>query len=96
MKIVINNDWGQISKESAALRTNPKFIEDVETGRFVGRVMGTYAETLRVIEIPDEATDYMVVEYDGVEGVIYVVDGKLHYAPKDNEITRIFVDKTQK
>lgn len=33
---------------------------------------------LRIVEIPDEATDWMIDEYDGAEGVIYVLDGKLH------------------
>ena len=32
---------------------------------------------LVVKEIPDNATDYMITEYDGAEGIIYVVDGKL-------------------
>ena len=91
MKIVINNDYGYRSDETQQLRTDPKFIEDVESGRFVGHVNEHWggAETLRVIEIPDEATDYMVVNYDGVEGVIYVLDGKLHLVPEDNDIKRI-------
>lgn len=32
---------------------------------------------LRVINIPDEATDYMINEYDGAEDVIMVIDGKI-------------------
>lgn len=32
---------------------------------------------LCVIEIPDEATDYMINEYDGAETVIMVIDGKI-------------------
>jgi len=81
MKIVINTSYGAITEESAKLRKDPKFIEDVETGRFVGRVIENvpfgYAETLAVVEIPDNATDMMIVDYDGIEGVIYVCDGMM-------------------
>lgn len=34
---------------------------------------------LRVVEIPDEATDYEINEYDGAENVIMVIDGKLEW-----------------
>lgn len=79
MKIVINTSYSGITDESAKLRKDPKFIEDVESGRFVGRFVGDdwggSFETLAVVEIPDEATDMMIVNYDGIEGVIYVCDG---------------------
>lgn len=35
---------------------------------------------LRVVEIPDCATDYEIDEYDGFETIIYVVNGKIHRA----------------
>ena len=35
---------------------------------------------LRVVEIPDCATDYEIDEYDGFETIIYVVDGKIYHA----------------
>ena len=35
---------------------------------------------LKVIEIPDNATDWDVEDYDGIERIVYVVDGKLNYA----------------
>lgn len=41
-------------------------------------VSGVCAE-LEVVEIPDSATDYTVIEYDGVEDVLYVVDGKIYF-----------------
>ena len=34
---------------------------------------------LRVVEIPDEATDYYIENYDGVETVHYVIDGKIKH-----------------
>lgn len=80
MEIVINTSYGAISEETDHLRTNPQFIEDVKSGRFVGRIneYGGYAETLKVVSIPDDATDYIILNYDGVEGIVYVQDGKLH------------------
>ena len=39
-----------------------------------------FCADLRVVEIPDEATDWRIDEYDGFESVVYVVDGKLHWA----------------
>lgn len=40
---------------------------------------GSFAK-LRVVEIPDCATDYQIDEYDGFETIIYVVNGKIHRA----------------
>jgi hypothetical protein len=34
---------------------------------------------LKVVEIPEEATDWELNEYDGLESITYVVDGKLHH-----------------
>ena len=35
---------------------------------------------LKVVEIPDTCTDYEINDYDGVETITYVVDGKLYHA----------------
>ena len=35
---------------------------------------------LVIVEIPDEATDWELNDYDGIETVTYVVDGKIYYA----------------
>lgn len=35
---------------------------------------------LKIVEIPDNATDWELDECDGFEDVIYVVDGKIHHA----------------
>lgn len=42
-------------------------------------VSGSFAK-LKIVEIPDSYTDYTIDEYDGMERVIYVVNGKLHFA----------------
>jgi hypothetical protein len=36
-----------------------------------------------VVEIPNEATDYEILEYDGLEEVVCVIDGKLHWIEID-------------
>ena len=35
---------------------------------------------LELVELPDETTDWCLEEYDGMEQIVYVVDGKLHWA----------------
>lgn len=39
-----------------------------------------FLSSIEIVKIPDRATDWTVNEYDGNESVIYVLDGKLHYA----------------
>ena len=54
-------------------RTNPKFIEAIET---IGEKesSGKYAR-LMIVEIPDDITDWRINEYDGYESVTYVQNG---------------------
>ena len=42
-------------------------------------ISGDYAK-LKVVEIPDNFTDYEINDYDGVETLIYVIDGKIYHA----------------
>ena len=89
MKIVLSKCYGGFSLSPMALdilgieyeedieRTDPRLVEVVEAD--AKAASGLFAE-LTVVEIPDEATDYSVDEYDGFESVVYVVDGKLHWA----------------
>ena len=89
MKIVINKCFGgfSISGEVAEAmglrspygpveRTNPYFVEMVEKN--ADAASGRCAK-LKVVEIPDEATDWEIDEYDGLESITYVVDGKLYH-----------------
>ena len=39
-----------------------------------------HSAKLKIIEIPDNATDWDIEDYDGIERIVYVVDGKLNYA----------------
>ena len=34
---------------------------------------------LVAVEVPDECTDWELNDYDGMESITYVVDGKLHH-----------------
>lgn len=89
MKIVINDCYGGYSysqdfllkygKEIGELeRNDPKLVAAVE--EFGLRNASNTYSALCIKEIPDDATDYYVNEYDGAEEVIYVKDGKLHWA----------------
>lgn len=87
MKIVINNDFGgfDITEQEAKMlgvdrykalidadnfRTNPDLVGLVKSGK-------VHNQDLVVVDIPEEATDWMIVEYDGYEVVHYVMDGKI-------------------
>lgn len=88
MKIVINRRFGGFGLSDEALkalgvaydyevsRTNPKLIEMIEKNS--DAVSGSFAK-LAVVNIPDNATDWKMEDYDGVESIIAVVDGKLVY-----------------
>lgn len=73
--------WREMHPESKAFRysfgeqrTNPEVIALVER---LGEAANGPCSRLMVVEIPSEATDWMVDEYDGIERIICVVDGKL-------------------
>ena len=52
-----------------SIRTNPMIIEAVEN---------TSDRNNYIKEIPDEVTDFLVVECNGFEELYYVLNGKLH------------------
>lgn len=88
MKIVINDCFGGFSVDEKVaermgysrfdtrcdeIRTEPSLIEAIENGENCNG----FCARLIVVEIPEEATDFEIVEYDGLEHIIAVVDGKL-------------------
>lgn len=85
MKIVINRRWGgfgvseELVKELglrdrwSISRVDPRLIARIEAGENVN----SPSSKLVVVNIPDEATDWEINDYDGMESIIYVVDGKL-------------------
>lgn len=90
MKTVINTCYGGFSLSEEAYkflglewdgygyaikdRTDEKLINCVEV---LGDKASGDCARLEVVEIPDDATDWRVDEYDGSESIIAVVDGKL-------------------
>ena len=88
MKFVINDCYGGYSfstdfllkygKEIGSLeRNDPKLVAAVEEFGLIN-ASNTYSR-LCIKEIPDDATDYSIEEYDGAESIVYVKDGKLHW-----------------
>ena len=89
MKMIINDCFGGFGVRQEVLdelelnyfseeelRTAARLIEEIENGKDVS---DDCAE-LKVVEIPDESTDYYLDEYDGLESITYVLNGKLHWA----------------
>ena len=86
MKIVLNREYGgfclpdeyaarkniDVFEHSFEVRTDPELIEYLAAC--------PYRTDLKVVEFPDEATDFDVLEYDGFDSLIYVLNGKIYYA----------------
>jgi len=94
MRIVLNKCYGGFAVSTYAwatlgidpddlpsqLRVNPALIEALtEFGADTSVYNGPCAK-LVVVEIPRNTTDWHVIEYDGYEQLVYVVNGKLHFA----------------
>lgn len=84
MKLVLNKNYGgfgygckgnceAIARMFEEERNAPELVEMVE-------VMPELCGDLCIVEIPDTTTDYHIDECDGFESVVYVVNGKLHWA----------------
>lgn len=91
MKILVNKSYGgygftedfrnrfnlaRFDQEKIKNRTRSDIIEAVEDD-LTGSFNGEYADIV-VVVIPEEATDWLLSDYDGVETIYYVVDGKIH------------------
>ena len=91
MRFVLNRCWGGFSLSEHAAealglesgyfdirRDDPDLIaliEDAGSEWVSGR-----CASLTIVEIPDDATDWEMDEYDGIESITYVVGGKLYHA----------------
>ena len=88
MKFVLNKCYGgfNLSDEAQEIlgkaayeikRDDPDLLALIEE-KGIQFLQGKYAE-LKVVEVPESATDFTFEEYDGWERMIYVVDGKLNF-----------------
>ena len=92
MKFVLNKCYGgfSLSKEACDIlhcdsyaysvydkRSDDELIDVVE--KLGDNANGKFAK-LQVVDIPDETTDYIIDDYDGVEKVTFVVDGRIYFA----------------
>lgn len=88
MKVIINECYGGFGicqswakdhcKEDCcpqcSCRECPKLIQAIEDGISVNEVYSN----LRVAEIPDETTDYKIMDNDGYETLLYALYGKIY------------------
>lgn len=92
MKIVLNRNWGGFSLPQDFCdaydlgdawgsrfdieRDDPRLIKWVEDHADRKDKCGD----LVIVKIPDSCTDWEIDDYDGMESIVYVVDGKLRHA----------------
>lgn len=90
MKVVLNKCYGGFSLSNVAAdilgiseygivdRTDSALIEMIEE-KGSELVSGRCAK-LKIVNIPDNITDWVIDEYDGIERIIYVENGHLGFA----------------
>ena len=83
-KMVLNSNWGGFRVPDGF--EIPEGVSRYEFPRDDAALV-EYVEThadecrdLRVVTLPDNITDWMLNDYDGLETVYYVVNGKIHSA----------------
>ena len=92
MIFILNKCYGgwsisDFAMEQLGLDSNYPDMDEVDEKK-LARLINEYGSEkcsghsakLKVIEIPDNATDWDIEDYDGIERIVYVVDGKLNYA----------------
>lgn len=75
-----------LSTQDVAFDTNFISADDVRTNAALialidakgAAFVGDSCSSLSVVTIPDDATDWIISDYDGCETLIYVKDGKIH------------------
>lgn len=92
MTFILNKCYGgwsisDFAKEQLGLNSNYPDMDEVDEKK-LAELINKYGPEkcsglsawLKVVEIPDNATDWDIDEYDGIERIVYVIDGKLNYA----------------
>lgn len=97
MKVIINDCYGgygikrdvvlelgydKYDTHSDKLRTDERLINMLENGENVG---GEYSNLIVAI-IPDDASDWWIDEYDGLESLYYIIDGHREEWYSDDEV----------
>lgn len=83
MKYVINNEFGGFSVPANLIKENNwdnKYLysEEIRTDiKLIEWVENHPDDELAIVDIPEEATDFMVNDYDGKETVYAVINGKI-------------------
>lgn len=82
MDIVVNRTWGsfKIPKEIADKRGLSIYDDIDRTDEELVEYVNAHDSSLKVLSIPDEATDWDIWDYDGMETIIFVVGGKIYFA----------------
>ena len=81
MLIVINREWGGFHiPDELVGEFDSKYDDSMEvrTCDLLVNWADSHRGPLKVVEIPSEATDFRIEDYDGMETVWYVLDGKMH------------------
>lgn len=76
----INAKWRTKNCEKACYENCHKCAKLIQAIEKKEEIVDNYFSKLTIVEIPDEATDYEIQEYDGCESLLYVLDGKIKYA----------------
>lgn len=92
MRIVINTCYGGfhipaelcetcgLTRYADIDRTDLRLVEFVESHADEDGLFCEGCAELEVVEIPDTCTDWELSEYDGLESITYVVDGKIRHS----------------
>ena len=86
MKVVINRAYGGFSLPSEfCAKYGYEMYDDIDRkdDQLISFIQ-KYGEnnkfgTLKIVDVPEDATDWMIQDYDGLESIIYVTDGTMKW-----------------
>ena len=90
MTIILNKCYGgfALPEEFVANYNYESIYDDIDRNDpdlvdFINAHGGSIKEGfayLCAVDIPDDCTDWDIIDYDGAERVVYVLDGKIYYS----------------